>query len=68
MVENAFGMLANYFRCLLTTMNLEPHNATSVVLLSVTLYNIIRTHYRADHQGLADEEDNRCLEARSSSV
>ena len=39
-------------------MALEPHNVTSVVLACVTLHNIIRTHSRAGHQGLADEEDN----------
>ena len=59
-VENAFRILANHFRCLLmlTTMAKEPHSVTSVVLACVTLQNIIRTCYRADHQGLADEEDN----------
>ena len=30
----------------------------SVVLACVTLHNIIRTHYGADHQGLAYDEDN----------
>ena len=55
-VENVFSILANRFRCLLTTIAQEPHML--VVLASVTLHNVIRTHYRADHQGLADEEDN----------
>ena len=29
-VENMFGILANHFKCLLTTMAQEPHNVTSV--------------------------------------
>ena len=57
-VENAFGILASRFRCLLTTMAHELHNVTSVVLDCVNLHNIIKTHYQADHQGLADEKDN----------
>ena len=35
-----------------------PHNVTSVVFACVTLHNIIRTCYRADHQGLADEDNS----------
>ena len=57
-VEKVFWILANRFRCLLTTMAQEPHSVTTVVLACVTLHNIIRTHYWAGHKGLADEEDN----------
>ena len=57
-VGNAFGILANCFRCLLITMAQEPHNVTWVVLACVTLHNIIRTRYRGNHQGLPGEEDN----------
>ena len=56
-VEKAFGILANCLRCLLATMAQEKHNVTSVGLACVTLNNIIRTCYRADHQGLAKEEN-----------
>ena len=35
-----------------------PHNVTSVVFACVTLHNIIQTYYRADHQGLTDEQHN----------
>ena len=45
-VENAFGILANRFRCLLTIMAQEPHNVTSVVLACVTLHNIIKRQYK----------------------
>ena len=57
-VESTFHILANRFRCLLTTMAQGPHNVMLVVLACVTLHNIIRTRYWADHQGLADEENN----------
>ena len=56
-LENT-GILATRFRCILTAMAQEPHNVTSVVLACVTLHNIIRTHYQADHQGQAGEENN----------
>ena len=58
MAENEFGILANRFRCILTTMKLEPHTVMPVILTCVTLHHIIRTLYRVDHQGLADYEDN----------
>ena len=54
-VENDSSILANCFTCLLNTMAQEPHNVTSVVWGCVTLYNIIRTRYRADYQGLVDK-------------
>ena len=58
LVVNVFGILVNCFKCLLTTMAKEPHNAMLVVLTCVTLHNIIRKGYWADHQGLTDEEEN----------
>ena len=57
-VENAFGILANCFRCLLTIMAREPNNVMLVVLACVALHNIIRTCYWEDHQGLLDEDGN----------
>lgn len=41
-VENAFGILANRFGCLLNTMKLVPETATSVVLACCCLHNILR--------------------------
>ena len=55
MAENAFGIMSNRFKCLLTTMVQELHNVTSV-LSCVTLY-IIWTCYKADHQRLANKEE-----------
>ena len=41
-VENAFGILANRFRCLLMTMYWTPENAKHLVMATVVLHNIIR--------------------------
>ena len=59
MVENAFRILANCFRCLLTTMAQELHNVKSVVMACVTLHHLIMTHYLADHQRLPNEDNNQ---------
>ena len=57
--ENGFGIPADHFRCLLTTITQELHNVTSVVLACVTLHHIIWAHYRADHQGLPDKDNDQ---------
>ena len=44
-VENAFGIMANKFGCLLTTMNQNPETVTSIVLVCCTLHNIMRLRY-----------------------
>ena len=61
MVKNDFTFLANHFRCLLTIAQ-ESHNSTSVVLVCLTLHNILLTHYRADHQGMSNEENKYHIE------
>ena len=40
-LENAFGILANRFRCLLTTICLKKKNVESVVLTACILHNLI---------------------------
>jgi hypothetical protein len=50
-VENAFGMLANRFRCLHTCMPQKPENVRKIVYACVILHNLIRSR-------LASEDDD----------
>ncbi len=56
-VENAFGILANRFQCLLTTLKQQPHNVESIILACVCLHNITRMIYPGDQNALLDRED-----------
>ena len=57
-VENAYGIMANRFGCLLTTMSQNPETVTSIVLACCMLHNIMRLRHPGIYQGLADEEDD----------
>lgn len=57
-VENAFGILAMRFRCLLTTMGLQPANVTRVVKACITLHNIMRIRYPGLQNADLDREDD----------
>ena len=57
-VENPFGIMANRFGCLLTTMSQKPETVTSIVFACCTLHNIMRLRYPGIHQRIADEEDD----------
>ena len=56
-VENAFGIMANRFGSLLTTMSQNPETVTFIVLACCTLHNSMRLGYPGIHQGIPDEED-----------
>lgn len=58
-VENAFGILANRFRCLLSVMNQEPETVHVIVFACVCLHNIMRMRYPGDQNLLLDQEDER---------
>ena len=56
-VENAFGILVNRFRCMLTTLRLKPKTCEVVVLACCCLHNILRNNSPGYLKGLVDEED-----------
>jgi hypothetical protein len=55
-VENAFGILTNRFRVLLSTIYMEPEVVTDLVMACVCLHNLLRIRYPAGHQGIVDQE------------
>ncbi|XP_063960239.1 putative nuclease HARBI1 [Lytechinus pictus] len=56
-VENAFGILAHRFRCLLRTLYLTPDRVQSVVLACCVLHNLLRIRFPKLHNNLVDFED-----------
>ena len=57
-VENAFGILANRLRYLLSVMNQKPDTVLVIVLACVCLHNIMRVRYPGDQNLLMDQEDD----------
>ena len=57
-VENAFGILANRFQCLLMTLQQEPETVGSIVLACCCLHNLMRIRYPALQNAALDQEDD----------
>ena len=57
-MENAFGIMANKFQCLLTTLRQQPKTVESIVLACVCLHNIMRIRYPGLQNAALDQEDN----------
>lgn len=57
-VENAFGILANRWRCLLTTLQLQPDNAREVVNGAITLHNLLLTRFPGTPIDVDKEDDD----------
>ena len=57
-VENAFGILAHRFRCLLTTLQQDPTTVTSIVMACVCLHNYLREKNPTAVYLEADQEDD----------
>ena len=56
-VENAFGILANRFQCLLKRMNKRPETVQDIVLALCCLHNMMRIRYPAVQNADLDRED-----------
>ena len=56
-VENAFGILANRFQCLLGTLKQSPDNVELIILSCVCLHNLMRITYPGDQNILLDHEN-----------
>lgn len=56
-VENAFGILANRFRCLLSTLATTPATACKVTEACLALHNIMRERYPGLQNADLDRED-----------
>ena len=57
-VENGFGILANRWRCLLTSLEQHPPTCTNIVECSVTLHNLIRQRHPRLQPNEVDREDD----------
>ena len=63
-MENAFGILANRWRCLLTTLPQNPDTVNRIIICCVCLHNIMRLRYPGVQNRLVDREGpNMELEA-----
>ena len=58
-VENAFGILANRFRCLLVTLLTHPDTAVHIVKACLCLHNIMRLRYPNMQNADLDVEDQQ---------
>ncbi len=54
-VENAFGILANHFQCLLSPLRQEPEMVKSIVLACVCLHNLMLMWYPGLQNVLLDQ-------------
>lgn len=56
-IENAFGIMANRFRLLLTTINLQPEKVTHLVLAICCLHNYLIEKNKHTYTSVSDLED-----------
>ena len=57
-VENAFGILALRWQCLLSTMQQKPNVVQVIVKTTMVLHNLMRSRYPVHHEVLMDREDD----------
>ncbi len=58
-VENAFGILANRFQCLLSSLSQKPEMVKSIVLACVCLHKLMCMRYPGHQNSLLDQEDDK---------
>jgi len=58
-VENAFGILAHRFLCLLTTLRQKPETVISIVLACVCLHNLLRLRNPREQNAYVNQEDQQ---------
>jgi len=56
-VENAFGILANRFGFLLTSLYFQPDKVCDFVVAAVCCHNLMRMRYPGLHNAIMDRED-----------
>ena len=56
-VENAFGILAQRFQCMLTTMRQSTQNVEKIVMACMCLHNFLRMRNPGIQNGMLDQED-----------
>ncbi len=56
--ENAFGMLANRYACLLSVIKFQPNIATNIVLAAICCHNLMRVRYPVIQNAAMDWEDD----------
>ena len=58
-VENAFGILANRFRCFLSAMAQVPSTVETIVLACLCIHNLLRDQAPAEQNAMMDKEDDQ---------
>ncbi len=56
--ENAFGILANRYACLLSVIKFQPKIATNIILAAICCHNLMRMRYPAIQNDAMDREDD----------
>ena len=56
--ENNFGILAHRWRCMLGTMQQEPHGAKIIVMAAICLHNLMQLRYSGLQNSDLDREDD----------
>ena len=56
--ENGFGILANRFGCLLTTIKFQPKVVVDIVMAAICLHNLMRMRFPGAQNAVMDRKDD----------